>query len=149
MSWQHCLTHELAEELADSSANVSFLDLRWWHRLSQPSISNVLTIGYKFCASWWNNDAMWMLTSTTDAIRYLMLTSALTHRIGNGIGIDYLQKFQQPRVPGLWVLQGWQQLQFSRHWHFSDDDFTNFYLTTQYPAISDSLLSFTCTTYFQ
>jgi hypothetical protein len=26
MSWQHCLTNELAEELADSSANVGFLD---------------------------------------------------------------------------------------------------------------------------
>ncbi len=26
MSWHHCLTDELAEELADSSANIGFLD---------------------------------------------------------------------------------------------------------------------------
>ena len=38
-----------------------------------------------------------MLMSTTDAIGQPMLTSASTHRIG----IDCLQKFQQPRVPGL------------------------------------------------
>ena len=26
MSWHHCLTDELADELADSSANIGFLD---------------------------------------------------------------------------------------------------------------------------
>ncbi len=30
-----------------------------------------------------------------------MLTSTSTHHIGNRIGIDCLQNFQQPRVPGL------------------------------------------------